>query len=146
MRFSSMSMPFRRATSEPVAMTMFFVSSVCDDAAGAAERFDLVLLEQKIDALDVTFDVLLLVFEQHRQIDARLGDLDPHFRKAVAGLLIELGSVQHRLRGDATDVEAGAAEGGILLDDGGFQPELCRAYGADIAARAGANDNEVVGH
>ena len=29
MRFSSISMPFRRATSEPVAMTMFFVSTVC---------------------------------------------------------------------------------------------------------------------
>jgi hypothetical protein len=29
MRFSSISMPFSRATSEPVAMTMFFVSTVC---------------------------------------------------------------------------------------------------------------------
>ncbi len=28
MRFSSISMPFRRATSEPVAITMFFVSTV----------------------------------------------------------------------------------------------------------------------
>jgi hypothetical protein len=29
MRFSSMSMPLSRATSEPVAMTIFLVSSVC---------------------------------------------------------------------------------------------------------------------
>ena len=29
MRFSSISMPFSRATSEPVAMTIFFVSTVC---------------------------------------------------------------------------------------------------------------------
>ena len=29
MRFSSKSMPFNRATSEPVAMTTFFVSSTC---------------------------------------------------------------------------------------------------------------------
>ena len=71
-RFSSMSMPLSRATSEPVAMTMFLVSSVCglavvglhldlagrDDAADAVNAFDLVLLEQKRHALDVAVDVL----------------------------------------------------------------------------------------
>ena len=109
MRFSSMSMPSSRATSEPVAMTMFLVSSVCvlpsavfhldlagrDDAAGAVKRVDLVLLEQELDALDVAVDVLLLVFEQRGKIDARLADLDAHLREAVAGLLVELRGMQH---------------------------------------------------
>ena len=160
MRFSSMSMPGRRATSEPVAMTMFFVSSISvlpsaglhldlarrDNARGAAKRLDLVLLEQKLDALHVALDVLLLVFEQRGEIDARLAELDPHLRESVAGLLVAFGGMQHRLRRDAADIEAGAAEGGALLDDRGFQPKLRRANGADIAAGAGADDDEVVGH
>ena len=116
------------------------------DAAGAVKRVDLVLLEQKRDALDVAVDVLLLVLEQRGKIDARLADLDAHLRKTVAGFLIELRGVQHRFRRDAADVEAGAAEGGAFLDDGGFQPELRGADGADIAAGAGTNDDEVVGH
>src|SRR5262249_60945544 len=52
-----------------------------------------------------------------------------------------------RLRGgNATDVQAGAAEGLVLLDYGNLHAELCRADGADIAAGAGADDDEIVGH
>ena len=61
-------------TSEPVAMTMFFVSttwfepssastSTCPAAAmraGAVEGVDLVLLEEELDALDVALDALVL--------------------------------------------------------------------------------------
>ena len=117
-----------------------------DDAAGTVKRVDLVLLEQKRDAVDVAVDVLLLVFEQRGKIDARLADLDAHLRKTVAGLFIELRGMQHRLGRNAADIEAGAAEGGVFLDDGGFQPELRGTNGADIAAGAGADDDEVVGH
>ena len=58
----------------------------------------------------------------------------------------ECGRVEQRLGGDAADVEAGAAEGLALLDDGSLQAELRRPDGADIAARAGADDDEIVGH
>ena len=82
MRFSSISMPCRRATSEPVAMTMDLVSSVCvcavgalhldlagrGDAAGAVKSIDLVLLEQELDALDVAVDALVLE-RHHRRRD-----------------------------------------------------------------------------
>ncbi|GEP08516.1 hypothetical protein MGN01_03610 [Methylobacterium gnaphalii] len=34
--------------------------------------------------------------------------------------------------------------GGALLDDGGLQAELRGANGTDIAARAGADDDEIV--
>ena len=105
-----------------------------DDAAGAAKGFDLVFLEQKVDALDVALDVPVLVFEQRRQIDARRADLDAHLAERVPGLLIKLRGVQHRLRGNAADVEAGAAEGRVLLDDGGLHPKLRGADGADVAA------------
>src|SRR5262249_60648763 len=47
---------------------------------------------------------------------------------------------------NAADVEAGAAEGLVLLDYGDLHAELRRADGADIAAGAGADHDEVVGH
>ena len=78
--FSSISTltPGMPATSEPVAMTMFFASISCDlavlaghrdlaggnDLAGAAEGIDLVLLEQEGDAIDVGGDRRVLV-RQH---------------------------------------------------------------------------------
>ena len=160
MRFSSISMPFSRATSEPVAMTMDLVSSVCvlpsapltstlpgaAMRAGAVKGVDLVLLEQELDALDVAVDALVL--ERHHRGRSSLGALTPMpiLRERVPGLLEQLGGVQQRLRRDAADVEAGAAEGRALLDHRGLQAELRRANGADIAAGAGADDDEVVGH
>ncbi len=54
--------------------------------------------------------------------------------------------MQQRLRGNAADVEAGATVGGALLDDRDLEAELRRANGADVAAGAGADDDEIVGH
>ena len=51
-----------------------------------------------------------------------------------------------RLGGDAADIEAGAAVRGALLHHGHLQPELRRANGADVAAGAGADHDQVVGH
>ena len=56
--------------------------------------------------------------------------------------------VEEGLGGDAADVEAGAAEAdligfGSLLDDRDLFAELGRADRADVAAGAGADDDEV---
>ena len=50
--------------------------------------------------------------------------------------------VDQRLGRDAADIEAGAA-GLRLLDDDGIDAELAGANGADIAAGAGADDEEL---
>ena len=55
------------------------------------------------------------------------------------------GGMQQGFRGDAADVEAGAAVGGALLDDRDLEAELRRADGADVAAGAGADDDQIVG-
>ena len=158
--FSSISMPGRRVTSEPVAMTMFFVSttwfepsspltSICPAAAmraAAVEGVDLVLLQEELDALDVALDALVLEGHHGLEIELRRRDADPHLAEVALRLLEALGGVQQRLRRDAADVEAGAAMGLALLDHGGVQPELRRANGADIAAGAGSDDDEIVGH
>ena len=116
------------------------------DAAGAMKSVDLVFLEQKIDALDVAVDALVLERHHGRKLELGRRNADAHFAKHATGLLEQLGGVQQRLRRDAADVQASAAEGRALLDHGGFQPKLRRADGADIAAGAGADDDKVVSH
>ena len=124
-RFSSIATPGSGATSEPVAMTMFFVSSVCfvpscavdldlarrGDAAGAEEGVDLVLLEQELDALDVAVDALVLERHHRRQIELRRRrPRCPSRRSGAPASSNSSRGVQQRLRGDAADVEAGAAD------------------------------------
>ena len=69
----------------------------------------------------------------------------PMLGEVVPRLLEQLGGVQQRLGRDAADVEAGAAMRRALLDHGDLQAELRGADGADIAAGAGADDDEIVG-
>src|SRR5690606_21519593 len=54
------------------------------------------------------------------------------------------GGVEHCLRGDAADVEAGAAERFAALGAGGLQAQLGGADRGDVAAGAGADDEDVV--
>ena len=132
----------------PAASPSTTVTSTLPGAGDAARRrgsVDLVLLAQERDAVGVALHALVLV-GQHRARDRASGvDLDAHAGEAVAGLLEELGGVQQRLGGDAADVEAGAAVRRALLDDGDLQAELGGADGAHVAARAGADDDEIVG-
>ena len=51
--------------------------------------------------------------------------------------------MQQRLGRDAADIEAGAAVGGALLDHGDLHAELRRADGGDIAARPGADHDDI---
>ena len=48
------------------------------------------------------------------------------------------------LGGNTADVEAGAAEGGALLDAGGLEAQLRRLDGRHVAAGAAADDHDVV--
>ena len=114
------------------------------DAAGAVEGSILFFLNRKATPSTFDFTVASLWRHHRRQIELRRADLHAELGEAVARLLEHLGGVEQRLRRDAADVEAGAAEGGALLDDGDLQPELRGADGADIAARAGADDDEIV--
>src|SRR5205823_5996479 len=80
------------------------------------------------------------------EIELRRRDLDAHCLELVAGLLEQMRGVQQRLRRDAPHIQTCAAEGLVLLDHGDLQSKLRSADRAHIAARAGADDCEVVGH
>src|SRR6185312_1775374 len=104
---------------------------------------DLVLVEQEFDALGEVGDDLVLAAHHRRQIDGGAIDLDSVRREPVRRLLVEVRGLQQRLRRDAADIEAGAAERAALLHAGRLKPKLRRADGADIAAGSAADDDEV---
>src|ERR1700681_1210508 len=62
-------------------------------------------------------------------------------------MVVDLGVVQQDLGGDAADVQTGAAEEGIFLDDDGLETQLAGADGRHVAAWT-APDNRyiVLGH
>ena len=109
----------------------------------------LVLAEQELDALHVGGDHLALARQHPAEVEP---DIAVH-QHAVVGelvprLLVMLAGLQQRLGRDAADVEAGAAERRPLLHAAHLHAELGGADGADIAARAGADHDEVetLGH
>jgi hypothetical protein len=51
--------------------------------------------------------------------------------------------VQEGFRRDTADIQAGAAEDGVLFDEGYFEAELGGFNGGDITAWAGTDDNEI---
>ncbi len=101
MRFSSMSMPFNRATSEPVAMTIDFTSRVCvlpaiafhfdlarrNNSSAAKKRVDLVLLEEEIDTPNVAFNALILESHHGLEVEPGLRNANTHLAQHVARLL-----------------------------------------------------------
>src|SRR5205085_10524318 len=95
---------------------------------------------------DVAVDALGLEGHHLLEVELRRRDADAHVAEALPRLLEKLGGMQQRLRGDAADVEAGAAVRLALLDDRGVQAELRRPDGADVAPGAGSDDDEIVGH
>ena len=141
-------------------MTMALVSSVCvlpsapftSTLPGAAMRpapcnaSILFFLSRKSTPLTLPSTPSSLNFIMRGEIELRRADADAHLGEGMAGLLEHFGGVQQRLRRNAADVEAGAAVGRALLDHRDLQAELRRADGADIAAGAGADDDEIVGH
>src|SRR5258708_38003310 len=59
-------------------------------------------------------------------------------------MLVKIGMVQEHLRGDAPDVQTGAPEKTVLLDDHGFQSPLRGPNGGLVPSRPAADDCQVV--
>jgi hypothetical protein len=110
------------------------------------DELDLVFLPEAFDSTRERLGDLLAAAVQRLPVEADVA-CDHAEVLAVAGVVVELGRAQDRLRRDAGIVEAAPA-GFVALDDRGLLAQLGGADGGYIAARAPADDDlvEGVGH
>jgi hypothetical protein len=99
----------------------------------------------KPDALGVLGDDLVLALHHPREVDGETGVADPVLGGVEPRELIVLGGAEEGLRGDAADVDAGAAEGLVEFDADDGEAELRGADGGDVAPRTAADDADVGG-
>jgi hypothetical protein len=104
------------------------------EGARALDVLDAVLLEQELDALGQAVDRLVLGLHQLLEVQLDVADLDAAVFRVVEDLVVEMRVVEERFRGDAADVEAGAAEGSALLDTCDLEG---RARRAPVSFRVG---------
>ncbi len=74
---------------------------------------------------------------------ARVHTLDTEFFRLFQ-VVPELGIEQQGLGRDTANVQAGAAEHVVLLDESGFQSILAGADGGRVAGRTTADDGDVI--
>ncbi len=113
------------------------------DGAEAAKSSDLVAFHEGAHAAGEGFHDLVFARQHGGEVEADLIEDDAVF----GGFLFRedemIARSEERFARDAADVEAGAAEVGVFLDEGGLESELGGTDGADIAARARADDDDV---
>ena len=100
------------------------------------------LLGKTGQAARQSLDHPILPAANGRGVERGLTELDS-MRAHRGRLLDDLGDVQQRLRWDAADVEADAAERLPGVDQHDILPEIGGAEGGGVAARAGAEDENV---
>ena len=113
----------------------------------AVDDLDACLLEQTGDAARQPPDNAVLPVDGATEIDGGRGDGDAELVPTLghaANHVEFIGRMDQRLGGDAADGETGAA-GLAHIDDDGVDAQLSRADGADIAARASADDQKLAG-
>ena len=128
-----------------------FVAAIhrLDKGAAAMKERDLVLLEQVQDAVVVLLDHGILAANHLGHVHLQVFEADAMLAKVLDRVLVVLGRLQQRLAWDAAHVGAGSAGRGAargvapLVDTGYVKTQLRRANGSDVAAGAGADDDNV---
>ncbi len=158
--FSSTVTPGSGVTSEPEAIRMFFAESVSFTAPSSPSTETapalsmrpvpwneaiLFFLNRKATPLVVASTTSPLRFMQLAEVELGRAEHDAVDAKTVACLLEEMRGLQQRLGRDAADIEAGAAQGGALLDHRHLHAELGGADRRHVAAGPGADDDEIEG-
>lgn len=92
-----------------------------DKGAGTLDVFSAVLLEKELDTLGEAGDSSLLGLHEVGQVELDIANFNASVLGIVEDLVVEMGVVEERFRGNAADVEAGSAEGSALLDTGDLE-------------------------
>ncbi len=114
-------------------------------AGRAAEHRDFAGFGELSHAADQFRDHTVLALQQGGQIDLDRAHFDPVRRRMVLGERVLFRRIQERFAGNAANVQASAAKRGAFLHQRDLEAELHRAKSAHVAARAGADDENVKG-
>jgi hypothetical protein len=118
-------------------------------SAEAVERGDLVGLEQHRDAAGELLHDLVLAADHRRHVDLRVLEADAVVAEQVAQVPELARGVEQRLRRDAADAQAGAAERRLAVlaerrvDAGDLHAQLGGADRGVVAGGAGADHDDV---
>ena len=113
------------------------------------DRFDSVLAQQSGDASGQGPHHLVLAREHLAQVELDVARFDAVGGQQVVEVVIVVGRVEKRLRGDAPDVQARATERRLpariepCVDASRREPELRGPNRRDIPAGAGSDDDDV---
>jgi Iap family predicted aminopeptidase len=115
------------------------------------DDLDLVPLQQRADAAGETSDDSVLPFERAGKVEGRPLDAETERRgrRLLARMMERIGDMDDRLRRNAADVQAGAAEAAFapaLLDQDDVEAQLAGAYGRDVAAGSATDDQHLGGN
>ena len=114
---------------------------LAEDLGGGGVDLDLVGLHREADAGDERFDDLVLAVDDRRVVKRDVLRVHAVIRAVLRGGVL-LGAIQKALGGDAALVQARSAQR-PLFHDCRRQTALRRAFGAQIAARAAAQDHDI---
>ena len=112
-------------------------------AAPASHGLHFIFAEEKLDALGVLVDDAVLARQHGRPIQLEFGDFDAEFL-GILERVVDFRVVQQNLGRDAADVQAGASQEAVFLDDQSFQAPLRGADGGHVTARPAADDGQIV--
>ena len=107
------------------------------------DDFDTALGDEELHALIELGDDLVFIGHHRGHIDGHLLAADESVLLTMSDLMEDFGRVQEGLGRDTAYIQAGAAEDGVLFDEGYLEAELGGLNGGDITAGAGTDDNEI---
>ncbi len=116
---------------------------LCAEDRRAHVHVDGVLLHQEADALHQPVGHLAAALDRRGVIELEAADLEAELLAALAQGVGHVGIPEQRLGRDAADVQAHAAQP-LPVDDSRLLAELCGPDGTHVAARSGADHDDVV--
>lgn len=105
------------AAAQQLDLDLVFV----DEGAGTLDVGDTVLLQQELNTLGQAIDGGVLGLHHLLKVELDISDLDTALLGVMQDLVIEVGVVEERFRGDTADVQASTTQGTALLDTDGLQ-------------------------
>src|SRR5215472_13551114 len=112
--------------------------------AASLHHVDLVLARQKRQPLRVLVDDSLLALLDRRPVQRHSGRILQSEFRAFLHMVVDFGIEQQRLGGNAADVQTGAPQLLVLLDERRLQAQLSGAKGRGVSGRSAADDGYVI--